>query len=62
MLSDPRSPEQISKDQILASEYAKPGSVKAFCLRQGFMPHNEQDAEAILIRIIQEHEMLSKVR
>lgn len=55
-LSDCRSDEWIAKDHELANECAQPGTVKHFMLRQGFMPHDEQEAEGILVRIIRENE------
>ena len=36
----------------LANEFAEPGTVKHFALRLGFMPHNEKDAELILVRVL----------
>ncbi len=42
--------------QKLADEFATPGTVKHFALRLGFMPCNEEDAEAILDRLIREKE------
>lgn len=38
--------------QQMADEFAEKGTVKHFAMRQGFMPHNEEDAEAILLRYI----------
>lgn len=55
-LQDYRKPEFIAECISLANEFAKPGTVQHFALRLGFMPHNEQDAEAILHRIILENE------
>jgi hypothetical protein len=54
---DPRTHEQITQDAQLADEYATPGTVKHFALRLGFMPHDEQDAEAILRRVVRETEL-----
>jgi len=42
----------------LANEFAQPGTVKHFMLRQGFMPFDEKDAEAIIINIFKEWEDL----
>ena len=42
----------------LADEFAQPGTVKHFMLRQGFMPHDEKEAEAIIINIFKEWEDL----
>lgn len=55
-LSDCRTSEQILEDHKLANEFATKGSVQHFALRMGFMPYNEEDAEAILKRIILENE------
>lgn len=55
-LPDCRQPGMIRGDHARADEFATKGSVKHFLLRQGFMPNNEEDAEAILIRIIRELE------
>ena len=53
-LPDCRTPETIQEDHARADEFAVKGSVQHFLLRQGFMPHNEAEAEAILVRIIRE--------
>ena len=58
--NDPRTPQMIAEDHKLADEYADRGSVKHFALRLGFMPHNNEAAEGILQRILQEHYWLEK--
>lgn len=57
-LPDCRDAATIAEDHQRATQYAKPGSVQHFLLRQGFMPDNEQVAEAILTRLIREREWL----
>lgn len=42
----------------LADEFAEKGTVKHFALRLGFMPYNEEQAEAILESCINEKELL----
>ena len=49
-------------NQQLADKYANKGTVKHFVLRQGFMPHDEQDAEIILLNIIAEWEKYENER
>jgi hypothetical protein len=56
MLKDFRNKNQIEEDKKRADEYAKPGSVQHFLLRFGFMPGNEEQAEAILTNLILERE------
>jgi hypothetical protein len=46
------------EDYKRAEEYAKKGSVQHFMLREGFMPHNEEDAEAIARGVFRECENL----
>lgn len=58
MNDDPRTPAMIAEDAKRADEYAQRGTLKHFLLRQGFFPHDEADAEAILIGIIRENERL----
>lgn len=55
-LKDSRQPNDIIEDFNRANEYAEPGTVKHFALRSGFFPHDEEDAEKILSRIIREWE------
>ena len=55
-LFDCRDSVLIDEDHLLANEFASKGSVQHFALRLGFMPHNEDDAEAILERVIREWE------
>lgn len=57
-LPDCRLPEMIVEGHKLAKEFAEPGTVKHFALRMGFMPHNNEEAEAILKRIIEERDWL----
>lgn len=58
-LPDCWTAEQRAENLRLANEFAAPGTVKHFALRLGLMPFDEADAEAILERIIREHEWLS---
>lgn len=55
-LPDCRDAEQIEHDKKLADEFALPGSVQHFLLRQGFVPGSEEVAEKILVSIIRENE------
>ncbi len=57
-IPDCRCSGLLSDSLRLANEYATEGTVKHFALRMGFMPHNEEDAEAILKRIIDERDWL----
>ncbi len=50
------------KSLELADQYAKRGSVKHFALRLGFMPHDEEDAEAILRNCVKNMEILEEGR
>lgn len=43
----------------LADEFADKGTLKHFLLSHGFMPHDEKDAQAIILRIIEENERKS---
>ena len=36
----------------IADKYAEKGTVKHFAFRLGFMPHNERDAELIIVRCL----------
>lgn len=55
-----RNPTEIAQDLVLANQYAKPGTVKHFALRLGFLPSDEKSAESILEGIVQEWEDLTK--
>lgn len=57
-LRDPRDHRQQREDAALADQYAPKGSVKHFMLSLGFMPNNEEDAKAIVARLIREREWL----
>jgi hypothetical protein len=52
---DPRKPMMQLEDAKRADEFAEKGTLKHYLLRKGYFPDNEQVAEAILDRIIQEH-------
>lgn len=51
--------EFVAQSHQLAEEFATKGTVKHFMLRHGFMPHDEAEAEAILVGILKEWEDLS---
>jgi hypothetical protein len=53
-----RRAEMNAQNLARADEFAKPGSLKHFMLRQGFMPDNEEVAEIMLINILKEWEEL----
>ena len=50
------SPAAINENHRLAREFAQPGTVMHFAFRMGYMPSNEQQAEAILRRCLREGE------
>ena len=39
-------------NQKLAKEFSQPGTLKNFMIRQGFLPDNEEKAEALMKSII----------
>jgi len=55
-LLDGRTPEQVAEDRNFADEESVLGKVQHFVLRMGYMPIDNKHAEAILTRIILEHE------
>lgn len=55
-LKDCRKEEAIEFDARTADRYAERGSVMHFALRLGFYPNDEEEAEAILHRLILERE------
>ena len=51
--------EQFAAENLaLANEFAEPGTLKHFMLKNGFMPHDEKEAEDVLLMIIHEWEEL----
>lgn len=53
-LPDWQTPKQEADSLKLADEFATPGTVAHFAFRLGFMAHNEEQAEAIIKRMLQE--------
>lgn len=55
-LQDCRKPEAIAFDAHTANKYADEGTVLHFALRLGFFPSTEEEAEAIIHRLILERD------
>lgn len=55
-LTDCRNEEAIAFDARTADRYAEKGSVMHFAMRLGFYPNTEEEAEAIIYRLILERE------
>lgn len=49
-----------NEDHRLAAEFSEKGTLKYFMLSEGFMPHDEEDAKAILRGIFKENEQLRR--
>lgn len=60
-MSDPRRPEDVVGGHARAAEHSRPGTLQHFLLRNGFFPHDEADAEAILLRVIEDNERLTEL-